>query len=246
MVITDGDHALADELATELAEKAWQLRDRFWEQDSIPVSEAIRRANAAERGLVILSDTGDSVFGGATGDSTHLLEELLRQEPQGLALVPMVDAAVAKEAHAAGVGGSISTLIGGKLDARFSKPVPITARVAALGGGRIDAEIVGMESFDMGEAALLEVDNIRIVVTTKTGIGGNHPIVYRHFGLEPAQAKMAVVKTASNWQYFADMTSEVIRVDSPGATMSDLHRFDWELLTRPIYPFDSIDNWQRR
>ena len=246
VVITDGDHALADELATELAEKAWQLRDRFWEQDSIPASDAVRRANAAERGLVILSDTGDSVFGGATGDSTHLLEELLRQKPQGLALVPMVDAAVVKEAHDAGVGGSISTLIGGKLDGRFSQPIPISARVAALGGGRIDAEIVGMESFDMGEAALLEVDNIRIVVTTKTGIGGNHPIVYRHFGLEPAQAKMAVVKTASNWQYFADMTSEVIRVDSPGATMSDLHRFDWELLTRPIYPFDSIDNWQRR
>lgn len=156
----------------------------------------------------------------------------------------MVDAAVVKEAHDAGVGGSISTLIGGKLDGRFSQPIPITARVAALGGGRIDAEIVGMESFDMGEAALLEVDNIRIAVTTKTGVGGNHPIVYRHFGLEPAQAKMAVVKTASNWQYFADMTSEVIRVDSPGATMSDLHRFDWELLTRPIYPFDSVDNWQ--
>jgi len=42
------------------------------------------------------------------------------------------------------------------------------------------------------------------------------------FGLEPAEAKMVVLKTASNWQYYQEMMSEVIRVDTPGMTMSHL------------------------
>ncbi len=243
VVITDDDPALANDLAIELAEAAWQRRERFWRFDSVPVEDAIRRANAADRGVVILSDTGDSVFGGATGDSTHVLKELLNQPPDGLALIPMADPEVVEEAFAAGEGGQITTMIGGKLDERFGEPVEITARVVKLGGGRINEEIVGMESFDMGRAALLEVGNIRIVVSEERAIGGNHPIVYRHFGLEPADAKMVLLKTASNWQYYADMTSEVIRVNSPGATMSDLHAFDWKLLTRPMYPFDDISNW---
>lgn len=244
VVITDNDAALADELSTELADAAWERRERFWEFESVPVADAVRRAIEAERGLVVLSDTGDSVFGGATGDSTVILEELLRQNPPELALVPMADAEVAAAAHAAGEGGHLSMMIGGKLDSRFSNPIHIEARVAKLGGGRIDEEIVGMESFDMGDAALLEVGNIRIVVTSERAIGGNHPIVYRHFGLDPADAKLVVIKTASNWQYYDSMTSEVIRVNTPGATMSDLHGFDWQLLTRPMYPFDEMDDWR--
>ncbi len=244
VVITDDDPDLADALSVELADAAWERRERFWKFDSLPVAEAVQRAIEADTGLVVLSDTGDSVFGGATGDSTVILEELLRQQPPELALLPMADAEFVAAAQAAGEGGQVSGLIGGKLDARFSQPIHIDARVARLGGGVVEAEVVGKDSYDMGDAALLEIGNIRIVVTSKRAIAGNHPSWYTHFGLDPADAKMVVVKTASNWQYFADMTSEVIRVNSPGSTMSDLHEFEWQRLTRPMYPFDQMDDWR--
>ena len=89
-----------------------------------------------------------------------------------------------------------------------------------------------------------EFEGRNIVVSEARGIGGNHPIVYRHFGVEPAEAKMLVVKTASNWQYYRPMISEVIRVNTPGATMSPLHDFNWKLLPRPIYPLDDLQEWQ--
>ena len=57
---------------------------------------------------------------------------------------------------------------------------------------------------------------------------------------------MLVVKTASNWQYYRDMTSEVIRVNTPGATMSRLQDFDWQQLPRPIYPLDDLPQWSAR
>ncbi|MBZ0292074.1 MAG: M81 family metallopeptidase [Anaerolineae bacterium] len=242
-VVTNNDLALARKSAAELANKAWELREQFWTMDSISPEAAVRRAVQAERGVVILSDTGDSVFGGATGDSTTILAEMLRQEITQPALMTLVDPEVVEIAISAGIGSEISVKLGGKLDPHFGHPVDITAKVVQIGGGRLETVVIGLESFDMGRAVLLEAGNIMIVVSEARGVGGNHPIVYRHFGLEPANAKMLVVKTASNWQYYQEMTSEVIRVDTPGATMSRLHDFEWKHLPRPIYPLDELSEW---
>jgi microcystin degradation protein MlrC len=100
--------------------------------------------------------------------------------------------------------------------------------------------LLGFESFDMGRAVLLEIGNIRLLVTEKRGVGGNHPAVYEHFGIDVGTAHMAVVKTASNWQFFQPWISQVIRVDTPGATTSHLEELTWQHLPRPIYPLDPM------
>ena len=151
------------------------------------------------------------------------------------------DAQVVETAIRAGVGSQITVQVGGTIDTVFAKPVKITAKVAGIGGGRLYAKVIGLASFDMGRAVLLETGSIKLMVSEYRGIGGNHPIVYQHFGLDPNRAKMVVLKTASNWQYFQEWISEVIRVDTPGATMSHLEDFDWRRIPRPIYPLDDLD-----
>ncbi len=239
-VVTNGDEALAEKLADELADRAWALREEFCRLDSISPQEAVRRAQEAEKGLVILSDTGDSVFGGATGDSTTILAELVRQEVSSLALVPMVDPETVVAAVATGVGGTLTVMVGGKLDPNFGTPLELTAEVVAIGGGRFAVNMLGFESFDLGQAVLLAVGAIRILVTEKRGIGGNHPSVYEHFDIDLADAKMVVLKTASNWQFYQQWISEVIRVDTPGGTTSHLEELPWQHLPRPIYPLDEM------
>jgi microcystin degradation protein MlrC len=244
VVVTDNDKVLAEELSAQLAQMAWNLREQFLVQDSVPVSEAVQRAIAAERGLVILCDVGDNVFGGATGDSTVILSELLHQEVAEPALITVVDPPAVQACWAAGVGSTLALSVGGKLDPNFSHPLAVRAKVAMLGEGVIQADVVGRSEFDMGRRALLEIGNVRLVVTENVGIAGNHPIVYRSLGLDPAAAKIAVIKTASNFQYYAGITSEVIRVDSFGHTMSQIEQFNWQHLPRPIYPLDEIASWQ--
>ena len=78
VVVTDDDRDLAEKLADELADPAWSLRHDFQVKEAVPVDEAVRMADAAEKGIVVLSDTGDTVFGGAAGDSNLLLEAILR------------------------------------------------------------------------------------------------------------------------------------------------------------------------
>jgi len=243
VVYTDNDPDLARALAVELAEKAWELREAFWVLDSIAPEEAVRRAVAAKKGLVVLSDTGDSVFGGAPGDSTCLLREMLRQKITCTALLPIFDPEVVNAAIMAGKGSVITVDVGGKFDNKFSKPVKITGKVTGIADGRLQASVVGLESFDMGRTVLLEVDSIKMVVSERRGIGGNHPIVYRRFGVDPAAAKMVVLKTASNFQYYEPMMSELIRVDSPGVTTSHLDRLSWTRIPHPTYPLDNLPNW---
>lgn len=245
VVVTDNDPTLAHKLSAELAQMAWELREEFWIYESVPPKDAVRRA-VAEDGLSILSDTGDSVFGGATGDSTVLLREMLAQGITKRALVPLVDPDVAALAHAAGVDATLNVELGGKLDPLFGKPVPVTAKVAALANGVLEADVIGRTSFDMGQTALLEIGSILVVVSEHVGIGGNHPIVYRRFGIEPAAADMVVLKTASNWQYYLDMATTVIRADTDGPTMSHLERFTWQQMPRPCYGLDPLDVWQAR
>jgi microcystin degradation protein MlrC len=238
LVVTDGDPELAEALADELADRAWALREAFCKLDSISPEAAVRHAQAAERGLVVLTDTGDSTFGGASGDSTTILAELVRQQVPMMALVLLVDPEAVAAAIAVGIGGTLTMEVGGKLDPNFGAPLSITARVAAIGGGRFEVVMLGFESFDMGRAVLLEIGAVRLVVSEKRGVCGNHPIVYEHFGIDVAEARMVVVKTASNWQFFQPWISEVVRVDTPGATTSHLEDLPWRHLPRPIYPLD--------
>lgn len=237
-VTTNGDREQAEDLATQLAAFAWDNRDRFLKLESVPVHDAVRRAVDAPNGLIILSDTGDSVFGGAPGDSTVILTELLTQQVPQVALVPMNDAEVVEIAIRAGIGTELDVQIGGKQDDVYSTPLPINATVVAIGGGEITADVIGMNSFNAGRAVHLRAGNIHIVVSESEGIGGNHPAVYEHFGIDVSTAKMVVLKTASNFQYYKDWTAEIIRVNTAGMTMSKIDGFDWKQLPRPIYPLD--------
>jgi len=72
----------------------------------------------------------------------------------------------------------------------------------------------------------------------------NQPVLYEKLGLDVARAKMVVLKTASNFQYFRKYQRRLIRADSPGATQSDLTALSWKNISHPLYPFDDIKDWR--
>ena len=240
VVVTDGDQALAERLADELADLAWSLRDAFLVREAIGIDEAVRMADAAPKGLIVLSDTGDTVFGGSAGDSNLILESMLRQQIQGPALVPMIAPEAVARLVAAGEGAEVTLPLGGETAKAFFRPLEVTGKVRRLGSGRVPVIDYHDKDIDMGRAALLEVGPVTLLISELRGVAGNLPDVYRAYGIEPRDYKMAVVKTASNFQYFASMTSRVIRVDTPGPGQSDVYTLPWSRLPRPIYPLEAI------
>lgn len=240
VVVTDGDQVLAERLADELADLAWGLRDDFLVREAVGIDEAVRMADAEPAGVIVLSDTGDTVFGGAAGDSTLILEAMLRLGIRGPALVPMIAPATVARLFDASVGATVTLPVGADTATAFFSPVEVTGRVRYLGEGRISVSGYQDSEIDMGRTAVLEIGPVTLLVSERRGVAGNLPDVWRAFGIEPAEAKMAVLKTASNFQYFAPITRRVIRVDTRGPGQSDVFTLPWKRLPRPIYPLDRM------
>ncbi|MEY4400837.1 MAG: hypothetical protein RL072_702 [Actinomycetota bacterium] len=243
VVVTDDDVPSAERMADELADHAWSMRDRFMKLDNLAVDQAISFADDASRGAVLLSDTGDSVLGGSTGDSTVILRELLASKLKHRALVPVTDPVVARNLASAAVGSTVTVNLGGWANSFYS-PVTVTATVKSKRSGSVTLDGLPQGSVDMGQAVILETEKVTILVTETSGVGGIHPGVYRHLGIEPSDYKMIVMKTASNFQYMRDITTAFVRVATPGPTQSDVHSLPWARIPRPMYPLDVVEDWR--
>lgn len=243
IVVTDNDPVLAETLADEMADLAWSMRHDFQLTESLPVDEAVLVADGADEDLVILSDTGDSVLGGSGGDSTVILEAILRLGIQGRALIPMIDPVSAGQLMQAGDGATVTLELGGR-SAPFFSPLRVTGVVRATSDGIVELTDHAETQIDMGHTVAFEVGPVTLLVTEFAGVAGIHPAVYRHVGLEPADFSMVVMKTASNFQYMAQMTSTVIRAATPGPTQSDIAALPWERIPRPCFPMEPVTTWR--
>ena len=83
-----------------------------------------------------------------------------------------------------------------------------------------------------------------MMITELRGLAGNLPELYSAMGVNPLDYKIAVLKTASNFQYFASITSRVIRADTRGPGQSDVFTLPWKRIPRPVYPLDPVDDWR--
>lgn len=245
IVHTDCAPELADELAADMANRAWRSRAEFWRSERVAPDDAVRQAEAADAGLIILSDTGDSVYGGAPGDSTCLLRAILDNVPSDSDvkfLVPMFDPTALQTAIDAGPNGEFHSQVGARLDNVFSLPVELTGQVVSVSNGHT-ANLGQRGSCELGRTALVTAGPVRLVLLEQRSFAINHPVLYEHHGIDVASARAVVVKTASNFQFFAQWRSDLIRVDAPGMTQSDLTAFDWKRSPRPMYPLDEVSEW---
>ena len=244
VVITDGNLNLAQQKAAEIANRAWELKDEFWKVRRIPLAEAISKAVEAKDGPIILCDASDSILSGVPGDGTRLLSEMLRQQIECTALLPIVDPEVVDTGIQAGLGQKIHVSIGGKLDQHFNHPVEISGFVSGIVEEGLNYPIGKWGSSDMGRTIILEVGSIKLIVSEFRGIGGTHPDIYRRFGIDPAEAKIIVVKTYFHYQNYSSMLKGAYMVDCPGLSGWDLRTFEWKKIPRPIYPIDDLEEWE--
>jgi microcystin degradation protein MlrC len=246
VVHTNNDHDLAVRIANEMADWAWTNRERFRVSERVAVVDAIQQATDAEDGLIILSDTGDSVFGGAPGNSVHILNALLKNSEtlnhDRLFLVPIIDTVALDIVFARGLGNNVQVEVGSRIEG-LEDLVSVDGEVVSISSG-YNADIGERGKCELGRTAVIAVGAVRLVLLEERSFAINHPVLYEHHGIDVARAKAVVVKTASNFQFFAAWRKQLIRVDSPGATQSDLVALPWKKLRRPIWPFDESMEWQ--
>jgi microcystin degradation protein MlrC len=229
LVVTDGSAGLAEAACRDLAAEVWRRREDYL-PELVSVEEAVREAHRhAAAGLFVLSDSADATTSGAPGDSTWVLRELLKYDWPRPALVTLVAPEVVAEAQRAGPGAELTALVGGVRDARFSRPVPLTARVERLFGAAfvMSGHLARNLPIDMGPSAVLRQGNVHVVVTSRSG---PHfaPDLFRAAGLEPFAAGVLVAKSPCGFR---------------GCAPADFWRYDYRNIPRPLWPWDPIEGW---
>lgn len=240
-VVTDGDRALAGRLADELAALAWEHRHEFI-HEAVPVKDAVAQALAIDGRPVILADMADNTGGGAAGDGTEVLRELLRVGARSTTVACLWDPEAAAACARAGVAATVTLRVGGKVDDRHGAPVEVTGRVRTLSDGRFVHKGPMMRGLEgrLGTTAVLDVNDVKVILISHRWQTLD-PEMIRFVGIDPLGEKVLVVKSTIHYRAaFEPIAHAIIEVDAPGLSSSNLARFAFTRVRRPIFPLDDI------
>jgi microcystin degradation protein MlrC len=230
-VLTDGDAALADELADELADLAWKAAETPLPKFHA-IDEALDHAGRStwrRLGPVTLVDADDIVGAGAPGGSTQILEALVKR-PRGLtALVPIHDPELYRRLA--------------------SEPLETVHEVVVRGTPGYDqpavsvrGTLVAKADSELGRRVLFVVDRVHVAISEAPPLP-IHPRYWTELGVEVRRADVMVQKNFFHYRIFHVAHSfEHLPVISRGAT--SLRKVLERPLRVAVRPIEPLPDWR--
>jgi len=239
LLTTDGDAELAACKADELAAWLWDLRDDL-QPELTTIEEVIRSVeeNPVD-GPVIFADGSDNPGGGAPCDGTVALRALIKAGFQGAVVGVLNDPETAGQAHAAGVGATISVRLGAKVDDLHGTPVTGEAYVKALCDGhyRYGGQMFHGVEDQLGPTATLVIGGVEVVVSSIRRQCFDTELL-RIAGINPVTRRLIVLKSAVHFRAdFGPLAARIFDADTPGVHRPDFAAFRYRNV-RPAYPLN--------
>jgi len=241
LAISDGDAGAARDAARWMARRAWDMREQFVADTPSPES-ALRAAMAEPKGPIVLMDVGDNIGGGSPADSTILLEAAQRLGVRSY-LQTLRDPEAVSACIAAGVGATVSLQVGAKTDDRHGRPLQVSGVVRRISDGKFEEPTPthgGFRFFNGGPTVVLETEDDHTLVLTTRLIGNTSLQQMYSVGVRPESKHVVVAKgVVSPRPAYAPIAAQVVLVNTPGVTTSDLLTFTYTRRRRPLYPFEA-------
>lgn len=247
-----GGEARAQAVRDAMLEVA-RARRREYAYVPTVLAEDVARAHALGRagpdGPVLLIDHCDNCGSGGTQDVMTVVEEVLRQGLDDIAIAPIRDPDAVRKMIAAGIGNNVTLGLGGATDmpsiGLAGRPLAVSGRVRAITDGEIvfrGPMYTGLKSH-LGPTAVLDVAGTRgraqIVVTSLH----HEPfdlVIFRHCGIEPTRKRFIMLKSRIHYRAgFKPIASHVVECHGEGVTNADLSVYRYRRLPRPSYPLDA-------
>jgi len=245
--VTGYDEASVLACAEHLARLYWEARERFVivSDHSGSWQEALDFAFDAPPAPLYVSDSGDNVSAGATGDITVALAATLadsRAAESGTSFLftGLVDPASVAAAVAAGEGGTVERAIGAQWDDRYAPAVSRSWTVETVLSGLAAS---GDEETVTG--ALVRSATVSVVLQSQRAYfirpddAAFQSVRLRGLAwVDPSGYDVVVVKNGYLFPgQVADAGSHFMAI-TPGGTDLDFDRLRFENVSRPMFPFD--------
>ncbi len=238
LVYTDNNSALAQQVARELAAELWNLREALVNEQvgiDAAIDMALANADAARSGPVVMADGADNPGGGAAGDSTFILSQLLTRGVTHAALGPLWDPGAVRAAFEAGVGARLMLRLGGKTSVMSGPPVDAMCTVLAI---KPDMHMTGLAdtAMAMGDSALVDAQGVQVVLISLRNQAMDVD-VFTQLGCALAPLNIVVVKSSQHfYASFAPIARRVLYVDAPGSVTKDLNQLRYQKVVFPKWP----------
>jgi microcystin degradation protein MlrC len=241
--------AAAQEVCDRMLSIAWERRAEYvFHPEALALSVARARSLGAGRqeGPVLLIDHCDNCGSGGAQDVMQVVEEILRQKLDDVAIAPIRDPQAVAQMVEAGVGNNVNLRLGGKTDmpaiGLAGRPLELAGRVCNITDGEIvftGPMYTGLKSH-LGRTAVLDTGRAQIVVTERH----HEPfdlVIFRHCGIEPTKKRFIMLKSRIHYRAgFKPIAAHIVECAGAGVTDADLSVYRYRKLTRPIYPLDAI------
>jgi len=233
-VISDGNAALAKEVADDLAETAWRLRaEMFAATPILPVKEAVtqlKQAQEAGRVPAVLADYSDR-----SGNATWLLREVIEQEAEGVVIATLRDDRALAELEKLGAkqGDAVDLAVGGYMDESAGEPVQLRGVLQLLNKNSKGESIEAHLSFGRGNLLMLSPQLVQFTDPEAISKAGVDIRAYRAFA----------IKSRVHFRRGFDdngFAKTILLVEPPGPFMGTVHldALKYEnLRVQDYYPF---------
>jgi microcystin degradation protein MlrC len=242
-----------DEAHAELARLSkLAVKSRHLGNKADPPAEAVIAALAAEReGPIVLVEPSDNIGAGAPGDGTGLLRALVNHDNPN-AVVVINDPEAARLFQGLRPGRRATVSVGGKGSALDAGPLTLDVELVSTSNGQFDLEdpqshlaSMGSSHIDMGPCAVVRHKGVQVLLTSRKtppfDLGQ-----LRSQGIIPERMFVIGVKAAvAHRRAYDPITRATYTVDTPGPCSSDLTRFPFRRVRRPIFPLDEdiLSRW---
>lgn len=246
VTIADGDKSKAEAVVERLRAKMWEQRGEHLYNHE-PLTEAVARAKEIEDGPVVLLDHADNTGSGGNQDVMTVIEEVIRQDLDDVAVGGLWDPGAVQQMMAAGIGATVTLELGGKTDMpsidRRGEPLLVTGKVKVLSDGEwvVRGPMYTGLVVQMGPTAVLDTGKMQIVIVSLHHEPWDQGI-FLSVGIDPAQKRYVLLKSRIHYRAgFAPIATHTITLDGVGVTTSDNSLLRYENVRRPIYPLDNIN-----
>lgn len=218
LTVTDGDKALAEDVADILSQEIIRRKDTLREEYPT-LDQALDMAMEPGEGPIVIADTSDNPGGGGIGNTTHILRRILERKMTGCALAVIVDPESVAVCEKAGVGATVELPLGGWSDPKYSGgPVEVTAYVKMLTDGKYinKGKMSQGATMKMGKTAVLEIAGNRVIVTSLSCQPFDLEVFPSH-GITPADMRLLVVKSSIHYRAtFGTIARAMLPIPLPG------------------------------
>ncbi len=236
IAITNGNHDLAEQLADELADLNWEVRDKPHPAPTTPqaaIEAALKAWWRRKLGTTVFCDISDIVGAGAPGENTWLLKAIREMAPQLTSYIPLRDKEAISVLYDKPLNSKVTALVGGRLEQLYNQPL------------QFEGTLVGKYNRkETGKTLVLRNQGTHLVLTERPA-SVFFPKFFKEVGLNVWKADIVVVKNLFPFRYyFLPYNRKTFNVVSAGTTNIDVFQLHYKHIPRPIYPLDNISSWR--